>query len=353
MPDPKFLKPWHGIPREKIDWNPTVDPLLCIGCGMCVTGCSRKVYRYDFKNQKSVVYDPLNCLVGCTTCMNTCPAGAISFPPLEVVKNLEKRADVREHIWQELISRKEELALPGTEKYPGKGIPFKVVEIETLAPEIKRIWLSPMEKPLKYYPGQYLTVDVPGEKEMVRAYSIANAPREDGLIELHIRLVKGGRFTTYVFEKLRENEILGIHGPYGEFKYREDPTAPLIMAAVATGLAPMKAILEYALPKSRNRIFKMYFTAHNCATFYGLQWFKNWSNEYPNFEYITSISSPHPECPYSAELGRIHTVIERHEIDLRGYDAYVAGSPKVIKASVEVFKKLGVAEDHIYYDIAA
>lgn len=198
-----------------------------------------------------------------------------------------------------------------------------------------------------------MTVDVPGEQDMVRAYSIANAPREDGFIELHIRLVKGGRFTTYVFKKLKKGEVLGIHGPFGEFKFREGHTTPVIMAAAATELAPTKTILEYALPRSKNRIFKLYFTAHNCATFYGLEWFKNWAKKYPDVEYVTSISSPHPECPHSAELGRVHTVIERHETDLSGYDAYVAGSPKVIKATVEVFKKLGVAEDHIYYDIAA
>lgn len=25
MPDPKFSKPWHGIPNETINWNPTVN----------------------------------------------------------------------------------------------------------------------------------------------------------------------------------------------------------------------------------------------------------------------------------------------------------------------------------------
>ncbi|MDW4907829.1 4Fe-4S binding protein [Streptomyces sp. ADMS] len=47
MPDPKFTKPRHGIPREDIaDWHPTVDEDVCIGCGTCVTGCSRLVYRF-------------------------------------------------------------------------------------------------------------------------------------------------------------------------------------------------------------------------------------------------------------------------------------------------------------------
>ena len=54
MPDLKYTKPWHGVPREEIDWNPTVIEDACIGCGTCVTGCSRLVYRYDFERRKAV-----------------------------------------------------------------------------------------------------------------------------------------------------------------------------------------------------------------------------------------------------------------------------------------------------------
>ena len=60
MPDPKFTKSWHGVPREDIHWNPTIIEDACIGCGTCVTGCSRLVYRYDFERKKPVVVDPLN-----------------------------------------------------------------------------------------------------------------------------------------------------------------------------------------------------------------------------------------------------------------------------------------------------
>ncbi|MDP3961259.1 MAG: hypothetical protein Q8Q26_14575 [Pseudorhodobacter sp.] len=47
MPDPEFIKPCHGIPREGIHWNPSILGDVCIGCGTCVTGCSRLVYRFD------------------------------------------------------------------------------------------------------------------------------------------------------------------------------------------------------------------------------------------------------------------------------------------------------------------
>ncbi|MGB9591167.1 MAG: aromatic aminobenezylarsenical efflux permease ArsG family transporter [Candidatus Kryptoniota bacterium] len=63
---------WHGVPRSKIKWNPTVDKSKCVGCGMCITGCGRNVYDWDSKENKSVVARPNNCLVGCVTCSNTC-----------------------------------------------------------------------------------------------------------------------------------------------------------------------------------------------------------------------------------------------------------------------------------------
>ncbi len=54
MPDPGFAKHWHGILREQIDWHPTVNETACIGCGTCVTGCGRLVYRFDFERKKPV-----------------------------------------------------------------------------------------------------------------------------------------------------------------------------------------------------------------------------------------------------------------------------------------------------------
>lgn len=33
--------------REEIEWHPIVDDDACIGCGTCIIGCSRKVYRFD------------------------------------------------------------------------------------------------------------------------------------------------------------------------------------------------------------------------------------------------------------------------------------------------------------------
>jgi CDP-4-dehydro-6-deoxyglucose reductase len=108
MPD---LKPmWHGVPREKIDWYPTVDNELCIGCGICVLGCGPGVYAFDFDKRKPVVVAPLDCKVGCVTCANTCPVHAIGFPPLSYLHGIIKKEQVLTRSRKELESSRERVA---------------------------------------------------------------------------------------------------------------------------------------------------------------------------------------------------------------------------------------------------
>lgn len=38
------IMPWHGIPREEIEWHPTVVDERCIGCG-----------KYDVKQRQPEV----------------------------------------------------------------------------------------------------------------------------------------------------------------------------------------------------------------------------------------------------------------------------------------------------------
>lgn len=87
MSNPKFDY-WFGIEREKIDWHPSINYDKCVSCRLCVAVCGRGVYAVIEK--KSVVVQPNNCLVGCTTCANMCPASAIEFPPGEKAREYVK-----------------------------------------------------------------------------------------------------------------------------------------------------------------------------------------------------------------------------------------------------------------------
>ena len=65
-----------------------------------------------------------------------------------------------------------------------------VTAIELRGPDVALLTVAP-EQPLRYRPGQYVSVQTPHWPRLWRRYSIANAPRPDGSLRLHVRAVAG------------------------------------------------------------------------------------------------------------------------------------------------------------------
>jgi len=111
MSDNNFVKPWHGIPREQIDWHPTVVAERCIGCGLCVTSCGRQVFAFDYERNKPVVLNGLNCMVGCTTCATVCTQDALEFPSQGFIRQLVRERKLLRRSKDELRANREKYDL--------------------------------------------------------------------------------------------------------------------------------------------------------------------------------------------------------------------------------------------------
>jgi len=82
---------WHGIPREEIEWHPTVIADRCIGCGLCATSCGRGVFAFDYEANRPVVVAPQMCMVGCTTCATICTQDALEFPSQGYIRQVIRK----------------------------------------------------------------------------------------------------------------------------------------------------------------------------------------------------------------------------------------------------------------------
>jgi len=69
-------------------WFPVVNHDKCIGCQLCFVTCGRGVY--DIHDHKAWPERQYDCMVGCTTCANICPAQAITFPDKQIVQTVER-----------------------------------------------------------------------------------------------------------------------------------------------------------------------------------------------------------------------------------------------------------------------
>jgi len=357
MPDPKFLKPWHGVPRQQINWNPTVIEEACIGCGTCVTGCSRLVYRFDYERKKSVVADPLNCMVGCTTCANTCPTHAIRFPPLATVFALEGRPEVRHAVEDDLITRQDVLAWHDVVPHPERVVSLKVAALArpgtntliiTLAP------ITPADALCQFMPGQYLELLPPQSGWLARAYSIGNAPREDGSVELQVRRVPDGRISEWLFDHLREGDTVQARGPLGHFTMRSEPGTPLLFIAGGTGLAPIKAMIEQQLVLDPQQDMQLFWGVSTHEDIYETDILAAWEQRDARLRIRIAVDhGPLPDklpAGIEAILGSVVQAIAADNARLAGRDAYVAGPPAMIPAVVETLTQRGVDHDRIRVD---
>ncbi|HEY5985480.1 MAG TPA: globin domain-containing protein, partial [Streptosporangiaceae bacterium] len=66
-----------------------------------------------------------------------------------------------------------------------------VVACERRAFDVSVLFVRP-EPRMDYLPGQSVAIESPSRPKLWRYYSMANAPRRDGLLEFHIRLIDGG-----------------------------------------------------------------------------------------------------------------------------------------------------------------
>ena len=356
MPDAKFTKPWHGVPRESIKWNPTIIEEACIGCGTCVTGCSRLVYRFDFDRKKPVVVDPLNCMVGCTTCANTCPAHAIAFPPIETVLAMEGLAKVRHAVEDELITRRDELAAFSSIPHQDRIVTLVVAQIEKLGANVLRLQLKPTKAGecfCEFIPGQYLELWESDASFMSRAYSIANVAEGDGTVELHIRKVEGGRFTDWAFSKMKVGDQVQARGPLGSFTMRSLPETSLLFIAGGTGLAPILALLRQQIHFNPQRNMILIWGAKQTEDFYALEDLNRLVGQAANLRII--LAQETGQVQKSAERisivqGNVLKALAHEPQLLTDRDIYAAGPPVMLRQLLLYLEQAGVRKDRIHVD---
>lgn len=127
--------------------------------------------------------------------------------------------------------------------FPAMTLPCRIHALERLSADVLRVVLRmPPSSAFNYHPGQY--IDVIGGDGIRRSYSVANAPRADKLIELHIREVADGAMSQYWFGQAQQNDLLRLNGPLGTFFLRYLAGKDLVLLATGTGMAPVKALLE-------------------------------------------------------------------------------------------------------------
>lgn len=241
----------------------------------------------------------------------------------------------------------EPAAAPGG--VPARIYTARVERLERLTGDVMRVFLKPEGgERIRYYPGQYINILLPdGDK---RAFSFATAPHQSDLIELQIRWIEGGRYTTHVFTEMKVGDVVRFEGPLGAFFLREDSDKPIVFVAGATGFAPVKAMLEHAFHVGLKRRMVLYWGTRTLKDMYLRELPERWAREYPNFSFVPVLSDPAPEDEWQGRIGLVHESILADYPSLAGHQIYACGSVKMVEAAHPAFVGRGLKPDDCFSD---
>ena len=200
------------------------------------------------------------------------------------------------------------------------------------------------------------------QQPIMRAYSMANYPDEQGIVMLNVRVcppppsapqAPPGQMSSYIFN-LKPGDTVTISGPYGEFFARETE-AEMIFVGGGAGMAPMRSHIFDQLRRLRSlRRISFWYGARSLREAFYVDEFNRLAAEHPNFSWQLVLSDPQPEDRWDGAVGFVHQYL--HDAYLRHHPApedceyYLCGPPMMTKAVVELLHNLGVERSAILFD---
>ena len=305
--------------------------------------------------QRAGIALPYSCRAGvCGSCKATLVAGHCDYPRNPPVA-LAGTSPAQHAILLCQAVPRTDLLIEAREVTSVEDIARRQVDVVVsrkwmLAPDVIGLHLSPAspQARLNWLPGQYL--DVLLEDGRRRPFSIANHPGAEGVIELHVRHVAGGGFTSWVSDALKVGDAMRIEGPLGTFVPREDSERPMIFMAGGTGFAPVKAIVEHFIALGTRRRMHVYWGARQLADLYMRADAQRWTSVAHHLDFHAVISDAQQALAGGIRQGFVHEAVLQDHPDLSGHDVYMSGPPAMIDAGRALFVGAGLPEERLYYD---
>lgn len=222
----------------------------------------------------------------------------------------------------------------------------KVVGYERRTYDVSVLTVRP-EPRLEYLPGQSVAIESPHRQRLWRYYSIANAPRQDGLLQFHVRLVDGGAVSMALTSATIADTELRIGPPVGVLTLPQPiPSRDLLFVAGSTGLAPLKAILEQLTAIQRPPKVHLFFGARTADGLYDLEDLEKMAAQH---SWLTVTPVVSGDSRYSGESGRVPDVVARFG-DWSGREAYVVGPTEMVQDTLARLTSGGMSRDQIHIE---
>ena len=244
-----------------------------------------------------------------------------------------------------------------------KGLPYRdgtVVQRLRVTRDVSVIRLQ-LDRPLHYYPGQYVTVQVPQWPRRWRYLSPSIPADRSGAIEFHVRSVTGGMVSHAIVGETAPGDRWRVSNPHGALTVDRDG-GDVLMVAGSTGLAPLRTlIMDMARYGVNPRVHLFYGGRYPCdlydlPTLWQVASTNPWLSVTPVSEYSTNPpwagEYPDPEPPrglHVRQSGALAEVVTRYG-NWGDRQVVICGGPPMVAATRAALIDRGARPERIQHD---
>ncbi|MFD3547603.1 globin domain-containing protein [Streptomyces sp. NPDC058655] len=200
--------------------------------------------------------------------------------------------------------------------------------------------------PFPYVPGQYASVSSGRVPTTWRTYSLGNAPRPDGTVDLHVSRIERGSLSGVLVRDTLPGDVLRLGAPGGRLVFRREDR-PVSLIAAGTGWAPIRAILEDLAEHPPDQDVRLFVVARDAAHLYDRPLIDAYAAACPwlAVTYIT----PAPGQHRNQATGRLATALGNRGL-WPDQDVYLSGPPAFVEETAHLLEELGARPGRIFHD---
>src|SRR3954451_23660454 len=197
--------------------------------------------------------------------------------------------------------------------------------------------------------GQSVSLETDLRPRLWRYYSPANAPRPDGLVELHVKARDGGPVSSALVRRVGVGDVLRLGPPVGHLTLDASSDRDLLLVAGGMALAPLKAIIDQVArqgPARRVDLFAGFVTEDQI---YDRADLRRMEEENP---WLTVTYAVSEDKISSLEHGEVGDVVVRHGPWL-SREVCVAGPAPMVDDTVARLLQHGVPPQRVSSEVFA
>lgn len=141
----------------------------------------------------------------------------------------------------------------------GADLRARIVSVDQETADAATILLQPGADWAGHVPGQFIRIgiDVDGVRQW-RAYSLTHGPRDDGLISITVKAVRGGVVSSHLVHHAEPGTLVHLEQAAGEFVLPSDLTGhKMLFVTAGSGITPVVGMLRNLFPVTDQGVLEL------------------------------------------------------------------------------------------------